>query len=420
MAKDRVIFHCDCNSFYASVELLHHPQLRNVPMAVCGDPEQRRGVILAKNEAAKRLGVRTAQSVYEALRICPKLALVPPHHREYRRFSRQINAIYAQYTDRVEPFGIDESWLDMTGTWHLFGPSPAAVADLLRARVKAETGLTISVGVSFNKVFAKLGSDYRKPDATTVILQQDVARIVWPLPADALLYVGRAAKEALRRMGVETIGQLAAADPAALTAALGKLGGQLSQYARGEDVSEVRRAGDEREVKSVGNGLTFRRDLVGEADVRAGLAALADEVASRLRRYGLVCRAVQVTIKDPSLKSIQRQKHLDAPTCLARTIGAAALALVRANWDLRRPIRMLTVTALEVSGEDEPEQLSMFEAAAPQKSDEKRERLERSLDAIRRKYGKNSIAAADVLKNDIGLEGIEMEQSAPGEEGETE
>lgn len=274
---DRVIFHCDCNSFYASVELLRHPELRAVPVAVCGDPTNRHGVILAKNEAAKRFGVQTAETVYAACRKCPDLHLLPPHHDEYRRMSRVVNAIYARYTDLVEPFGIDESWLDMTGSWHLFGKSPAEVADRLRREVKEETGLTISVGVSFNKVFAKLGSDYRKPDATTVIFAGDVERIVHPLPVEALLYVGKSACCTLRAMGIRTIGEAAKADEEALAAALGKAGRQLSRYARGLEDSPVRPAGQPREIKTVGNGMTFRRDLTAPEEVRAGLQALADE-----------------------------------------------------------------------------------------------------------------------------------------------
>lgn len=205
--EQRVIFHCDCNSFYASVELLRYPELRGVPVAVCGSPDDRHGIILAKNEPAKRYGVQTAETVWSALRKCPGLKLLPPHHGQYREMSRAVNAIYARYTDRIEPFGIDESWLDMTQTWRLFGSSPAGVADAVRRAVKAETGLTISVGVSFNKVFAKLGSDYKKPDAVTVIDTENFRRIVWPLPVNTLLYVGRSAQNTLAGLGVRNIGR---------------------------------------------------------------------------------------------------------------------------------------------------------------------------------------------------------------------
>ena len=234
--EQRVIFHCDCNSFYASVELLRYPELRGVPVAVCGSPDDRHGIILAKNEPAKRYGVQTAETVWSALRKCPGLKLLPPHHGQYREMSRAVNAIYARYTDRIEPFGIDESWLDMTQTWRLFGSSPAGVADAVRRAVKAETGLTISVGVSFNKVFAKLGSDYKKPDAVTVIDTENFRRIVWPLPVNTLLYVGRSAQNTLAGLGVRNIGQLAAAKDEDLRAALGKLGPEWAPTPEGRRI----------------------------------------------------------------------------------------------------------------------------------------------------------------------------------------
>lgn len=413
MGADRVIFHCDCNSFYASVELLSHPELRDVPVAVCGDPESRHGIILAKNEPAKRFGIQTAETVYSALRKCPNLTLLPPHHDRYRVKSRQVNAIYARYTDRVEPFGIDESWLDMTGTWHLFGPSPKAVADQIRQVVRDETGLTLSVGVSFNKVFAKLGSDYKKPYATTVIGPEDFKRMVWPLPVESLLYVGRTTRKTLNGLGVRNIGQLAAADPEQLRQALGKLGPELRLYALGQDEAPVRRADEQPEVKSVGNGMTFRRDLVSRDDVAAGLTALSDEVAARLRAHGLLCTAVQVLIKDTDLRSITRQAPLPAPTHLARDIARAAQALVEKNWPAQKPIRMLTVTALNLTDGTGARQLSWLEPE-PQ-SDEKREKLEQSLDAIRKKYGKASIASASRLNSDLGLGPLSMNSDEDAE-----
>ncbi len=404
MATDRVIFHCDCNSFYASVELLSHPELRDVPVAVCGDPKSRHGIILAKNEPAKRFGIQT---VYSALRKCPDLTLLPPHHDRYRALSRQVNAIYARYTDRVEPFGIDESWLDMTGTWHLFGSSAQQVADQIRHVVRAETGLTLSVGVSFNKVFAKLGSDYKKPYATTVIGREDFKRMVWPLPVQTLLYVGRATQKTLTGLGIRNIGQLAAADPVQLQQALGKLGPELRRYARGEDDAPVRAACEQPEVKSVGNGMTFRRDLVSRDDIAAALTALADDVAARLRSHGLLCTVVQVLIKDTDLRSITRQAPVPAPTHLARDIARAALALVDKHWPAQKPIRMLTVTAMGLTDGTDARQLSLLDPE-PQ-CDEKREKLEKSLDAIRKKYGKASIASASRLKNDLGLRELSME-----------
>ena len=232
---ERVIFHCDLNSFYASVELLSHPELRHLPVAVCGDPKSRHGIILAKNEPAKRFDVKTAETVWQAKKKCPDLVLLPAHHEKYREYSRRVNGLYQQYTDLVEPFGIDESWLDVTGTLHLFGGDPKALADEIRSRVRRELGLTISVGVSFNKVFAKLGSDYKKPDATTVITEESFQAMVWPLPVTDLLYVGRAAASAFQKFGIRTIGDLAAFDRQALFTLLGKNGAQLHDFASGLD-----------------------------------------------------------------------------------------------------------------------------------------------------------------------------------------
>ena len=408
---DRVIFHSDCNSFYSSVELLSRPELRGVPVAVCGDPESRHGIILAKNEPAKRFGVQTAETIVSARRKCPDLVLLPAHHELYRQYSKRVNEIYARYTEFVEPFGIDESWLDVTASWHLFGAAPGAVAHEIRRTVKAETGLTVSVGVSFNKVFAKLGSDYKKPDAVTQFTRENYRNVVWPLPASSLLYVGRSASRELASLGIRTIGELAAADPAVLTASLGKLGAELSRFARGEDDSPVRSIYDKQEVKSVGNGLTFPHDLTSEAEARTALFALSDEVASRLRAHGMWASAVQLSVKDPQMKLISRQTQLGSPVCTGRDIAQAALELLRANWRFPAPVRALTVTALGLS-HGAAEQLSLFDGDAPAKSD-KRERLEKSLDAIRGKYGPSSIAGGSVLKNDLGLGGLSIRPPKP-------
>ena len=321
---DRVIFHCDCNSFYASVELLSHPELRERPVAVCGDPASRHGIILAKNEAAKTFGVKTAETIWQARQKCPELVLLPSHHRLYEEYSKKVNAIYERFTDLIEPFGIDESWLDVTGTLHLFGGDPRALADRIRAEVKGELGLTVSVGVSFNKVFAKLGSDYKKPDATTVITVEDIPTIVWPLPVTDLLFVGRAAAGVLRQYGVETIGQLAAFDRDALVTLLGKQGGQLWAYANGLENSPVAPAGQYVPPKSVGNGFTFPRNLTTRDEVHRGLAVLCDEVAARLRKDGLKASTLQVVIRDPAFRDLCRQRPLKAPTYLARELTAAA------------------------------------------------------------------------------------------------
>lgn len=388
---ERVILHCDQNCFFASVELLSHPDLRDVPMAVCGDPASRHGIILAKNEPAKRFGVQTAETVWQARRKCPGLVLLPPHHKLYREYSVRVNELYGQYTDLVEPFGIDESWLDITGSMHLFGGDPVAIADELRRRVREELGLSISVGVSFNKIFAKLGSDYKKPDATTLISPENWQEIVWPLPVGAMLFVGRSAQRTLAQYGVETIGQLAACRPEMIEQLLGKLGRQMHEYANGLDRSPVRPQAEREPVKSVGNGTTFPHDLTRWEEVRAGLAALSDSVAMRLRRQGLYCSGVQVTIKDSSFCSISRQKRLESPTRLMKDIQRAAMELTRSAWRAPTPIRMLTVTALHITESAESfEQLDLL-GAGRAVSDARQEQLESAVRAIRDKFGDGSI-----------------------------
>ena len=409
---DRIILHCDLNSFFASVELLSHPELRHVPMAVCGDPNTRHGIILAKNEPAKKFGVKTAETIWQAQRKCPGLILVRSHKDEYRRYSALANAIYNRYTDLVEPFGIDESWLDVTGTIHLFRKSPKELADEIRTVMKRELGLTLSVGVSYNKVFAKMGSDYKKPDATTVITRENFSALLWPLPVTDLLFVGHAAASVLSKYSVTTIGDLAQFDRDTLVLLLGKQGGQLHDYANGLDRSSVKAACCQETPKSVGNGITFRRNLCGEEDVRTGLSLLADTVASRLRRHQLKATTLQVSIRDPNFKDIGRQKRLPAPTYVSLELSRCAMELIQESWDIRSaPIRALTLTALGLIPEDQAaEQLDLFSAGAPQRRD-RREDLEKTMDAIRQKFGKASICPA----RDLGVD-LVHDSSASGEQ----
>ncbi|MEG1683859.1 MAG: DNA polymerase IV, partial [Oscillospiraceae bacterium] len=382
---DPVILHCDLNCFYASVELLSHPDLRDVPMAVCGDPDARHGIILAKNEPAKQLGIVTAETIWQAKKKCPNLVLLPPHHDLYQHYSRKVNAIYEQYSDLVEPFGIDESWLDITGSMHLFGGDAKQIADGLRARLREELGLTLSIGVSFNKIFAKLGSDYQKPDATTVISRENWRDLVFPLPVGDLLFVGKAARQVLGQYGVTTIGQLAACPPEMLETLLGKLGLQLRAYANGEDRSPVRRAGDHEPLKSVGNSSTFRKDLTRWDEVKTGVAVLADSVAMRLRRHGLCAGGVQIAIRSADFKTISRQKQLPHSTHLMRELEAAALELIAAAWHAPSPIRMLAVTAIHLSPESACfQQLDLLDTAP---KNDKQEKLERTMDTIRDRFG---------------------------------
>ncbi len=391
---DRTILHCDLNSFYASVELLDHPELRDRPVAVCGDPESRHGIILAKNEPAKAFQVKTAETIWQARRKCPDLVLLPAHHGKYRAYSQKVNAIYERYTDLVEPFSIDESWLDVTGTLHLFGGDGKALADEIRRAVREELGLTVSVGVSFNKVFAKMGSDYKKPDATTVITRESFQDLLWPLPVTDLLFVGKAAARVLAEYGIRTVGDLARFDREALGNILGKGGYTLHDYAAGEEHAPVVPARDLPGPKSVGSGLTYPRNLRGWAELRSALTELADEVAARLRRHALKCTAVQVTIRDPDFKDICRQKKLAAPTYVSRDLAEAAMELVKASWREKAPVRALTVTAQNLVEEgDAGEQLDLFAANAAPRRD-KLEKLEKAMDGIRGRFGREAISPA--------------------------
>ena len=388
----RIILHCDLNSFYASVELLSHPELKDVPAAVCGDPASRHGIILAKNDPAKKYGVQTAETIWLARKKCPNLILLPPHHERYHEYSRKVNANHDEYTDLVEPFGIDESWQDVTHTLHLFGGDAKALADTLRSRVKRELGLTLSVGVSFNKVFAKLGSDYKKPDATTVISPENWREIVWPLPAGATLFVGGAAQKILRKYGMETIGQMAACKRETLETIMGKLGTQLYEYeyANGLDESPVKSRYETEPVKSVGNGTTFSFNLTKRQQIADGIAMLTGEVASRLRHSGLYAGGVQVTVRDPEFHDRSRQRQLSVPTYLFRDLRGTAMELVNEIWKPPSPVRALRVTAINLVPEDETfEQVDLFASAA---SREQQERPESAMASIRDKYGNRSIA----------------------------
>ena len=390
---DRVIFHCDLNCFYASVELLSHPELREVPVAVAGDPASRHGIILAKNEPAKQCGVKTAETIWQAKKKCPNLVLLPAHHKLYREYSKKVNAIYDEYTDLAESFGIDESWLDVTKTLHLFGGDAKALANAIRQRVKRDLGLTLSVGVSFNKVFAKLGSDYKKPDATTVISRENWRSIVWPLPVGDLLYVGGAAQKLLGQYGVKTIGQLATCKKETLETLMGKMGTQLYEYANGLDSAPVRARLDAEPVKSVGNGTTFPKNLTRWEEVQRGLAVLSDSVAMRLRQQGLYCGGVSVSLRNAQFRTVSRQMRLPAPTHLMKDIWQAAMELTRRLWKAPEPVRMLTVTALYITDSaDSFQQLDLLEAPVVTQQQEKQEKLERTMDAIRGKYGRASIS----------------------------
>lgn len=400
---DRIIFHCDCNSFFASCEELLDPSLKDVPMAVTGDPESRHGVILAKNQKAKKYGIVTGEPVVQAKRKCPSLVCTLSHHEMYREICERINSIYIEYTDLVEKASIDESYLDVTNSIHLFGNDPKALADSIRERIKNEIGITISVGVSFCKVIAKFGSDYKKPDATTVIMRENVAEIFHKADVGELFLAGKKTVEKLRLLGINTIGELAAADRDKLGDAFGKQGIALWDNANGKDDSPVMSYYEKQEVKSIGNSMTFKRDLVGYDDIRAGISFLSDSVACRLRKDKKKCTVIQVGIKDTEFRVMQRQTTLKRSTNLQKDITATAMSLIKGNWSMTQPVRLLSVTASGLVNEDEDySQMDLFSMSQADNS-EKQEKIESTLDDIRKKFGSSSIKFGYFKNDETGI-----------------
>jgi DNA polymerase-4 len=392
---ERVILHSDLNNFFASVESLSHPELIGKPVAVAGDVEARHGIILAKNEIAKSMGVRTGEPLWEARRKCRDIVFLPPHYELYEKYSRLARRIYLDYTDMVEPFGMDECWLDVTGSLALFGDGET-IADLIRERIKRELGLTVSVGVSFNKVFAKLGSDMRKPDATTVISQEDFKKTVWELPASDLLFVGRKTYSKLTRLGMRTIGDVARMDPTVLKGLLGENGVTLHCYANGRDTSPVAVYGDVPPQKSIGNSTTAPRDLVREEDIDIVLYRLCENVSARMRSEGAVCCTVQLYVRYKDLASLERQLALDYPNRTALSLYESARCLMKKHGLLRAPIRSLGVRACQLI-RDGDEQLSfMPEICRIQKA----ELVENTVDGLRERYGKGAIVRGIMLTDE--------------------
>ena len=385
----RAILHIDMNSCYASIECLHHPEIRHLPVAVGGDVEARHGIILAKNELAKRAGVKTGEALWQAKQKCPDLVIVPPHYQLYLRFSRMARAIYAEYTDRIEPFGLDEAWIDVTGSG-VFGDA-VEIAETIRNRVKFELGITVSIGVSFNKIFAKLGSDYKKPDAVTVFGKDDYREKVWPLPVEELLYVGPATTRKLRARCIRTIGDLAQTDPSLLHSWLGKMGYVLHAFANGNDPSPVAPLGEEAIIKSIGNSTTTPRDLTCEEDVNIIFYVLAESVAARMRENGFRAKTVQISLRDTDLFSFERQCKLESPSCLASELHDAGMRLLRDHYRFRKPLRSVGIRGMDLVPIQTAMQLNFFEDPVRR---EKRERLEVAVDELRRRFGHAAVSRA--------------------------
>ena len=401
--RERIILHSDLNNFFASVEIALNPALKGKPLIVCGDPKERHGIVLAKNEEAKRLGIKTAETVYSALKKCPDLQMVGSHFHEYKKYSTLVKEIYARYTDCIEECSIDECSMDMTDSAFLFG-SGYEIAQRIREEVKTELGLTVSVGVSFNKIFAKLASELKKPDAVTEITRENYQTRVWGLPVGELLFVGKATQETLRKIGVRTIGDLANADEALLTKILGKRGAQLRVYARGEDEEPVKPIKDKEDLKSVGNSTTLPKDIWDREEIKRWFYALAESVTARLRAAD-VGRAstVHIVVRDTQMKDVTCQMKI-APTAHCSDIAKAAYALYCRHFPLGMRVRMLGIT---VSGFDyHIEQMTLDDALDGQDY-EKEERMESAVEKIRKKYGYATLQRGVVLE-DEKLNGLDI------------
>ena len=397
---ERIIIHSDLNNFYASVERLLDPYLAGKPVAVCGDREARHGVVLAKSEEAKKFGVKTGDTVCQAQRKCRDIVIVPPHFEEYIEYSKKVRAVYARYTDLIESYGIDECWLDITRSTLLFPEYGGEkyltengtkyysegfllhLGDVIRNAVKDELGVTVSCGVSFNKVFAKLGSDIKKPDGTTVIPKARFRDIIYGLPVEDLLFVGGATKEKLKQMGLNTIGKLAAADDKLITDTFGKFGRTLLKNARGEDIDPVKHMDEKREMKSIGNSCTYPKDVTDLRGIKRLLYVLAESVAARLRESGQgFADTVHLWVRDSALNNFSFQKKV-RHTALCGEIAEHAFSLFTANFRQPFSVRSLGVT---VSGFDNGQSQLTFDEASGNYN--KRYAVEKCVDQIRKKHG---------------------------------
>ena len=393
---ERIILHCDLNNFFASVECLGRDELKGKPVAVAGSVAKRHGIILAKNEAAKKYGVKTAEAIWQAQQKCPDLVLLSPHYEKYNYYSNIVRGIYERYTDIIEPFGIDECWLDVTGSTMLFS-SGEKIADEIRKAVKAETGLTVSVGVSFNKIFAKLGSDYKKPDAVTVIDRGSFKAIVWPLDVGEMLGVGRATKQSLRRIGVLTLGDIANTPPETLRLILGKSGETLWRFANGLDTSPVIGSAFAPPPKSIGRSTTPEKDLCSWDDVLLVLIKLSDRVSHSLRENHALAGCIQVHIRDTELNITEHQRKLIEPMRLTEMLFKTGAELIDEIWDKKTPLRSLGIRACELAAEDECIQ---FTLGCDYERLERLEKLEIEIEEIRERYGRESIKRCRQLSSE--------------------
>lgn len=392
--RDRVILHCDLNNFFASVSLLSNPTLKNLPVAVCGDKENRHGIVLAKNDIAKKFNVKTAEAIFEAKRKCPDLVILPPLMDEYKRYSELARKIYSRYTDMIEPFGIDECWLDVTGSTLIFGDG-SEIANKIRKDIKTELGITVSVGVSFNKIFAKLGSDMKKPDAVTVITKDGFKDKIWTLPVSDMLFAGRHTAEKLKTVGVCTIGDLAVCDSALLNRLLGKNGEELKRYALGEDNSPVVTPTLDSKPKSIGKSITSAKDFTSFDEVWSVFLSLSQSVSDSLRLHGLYASGVQIHIRTASLKVKEFSRTYPESTDSAYIIASRGAEILKENYDFKEPLRSVGIRAISLKNLRTAVQQDMFGASERLEAEEK---IENSIYELRKKFGDSSIRRASAAK----------------------
>lgn len=390
---DRAILHSDLNCFYASVEMMLNPALRGKAVAVCGCTEDRHGIVLAKSELAKRAGITTGMVAWQAKQKCPDVIFTPPQYEQYLKYSALTRSIYNRFTDQVEPYGMDECWLDVTGSKVIAGDG-MEIAETIRRTVREELGLTVSIGVSFNKIFAKLGSDMKKPDAITQITHEEFQQKVWPLPASDLLYVGRATNEKLASHCVHTIGDIAAQAPESLQRWFGVNGLVLWRYAAGLDNAPVMYKDFVSPVKSVGHGITCVADLSTEEEVWRVMLELSQDIGHRLRIHKLKASGVQVGVRSNDLSGRQFQGKLSLSTQSPLVIAEKARELFSANYRWTTPVRAVTVRAINLRPWDEPEQIDLFTDTA---RIDRLDRLDACVDEIRRRFGKRSVYSAALM-----------------------
>ncbi len=405
---ERTILHSDLNSFYASVEMMLDPSLRGKAVAVCGSTEDRHGIVLAKSDLAKKAGVKTGMVNWEARQLCKDLIVVPPQYDQYLKYSKLTQAIYQRYTDLIEPFGMDECWLDVTGSQRILGDG-MTIAEQIRQSVREELGLTVSIGVSYNKIFAKLGSDMKKPDAITEIRLDTFQEKVWPLHCSEMIYCGRATTAKLAKYGIHTIGDVAHTDPEFLRRLLGVNGVALWRYANGTDQSRVMHRDFVSPVKSVGHGITCVADLENEEEVWKVILALCQDVGHRLRLHELSARGVQIAVRGNDLLGSQFQCKLPFKTQLPSEIGAAAFRLFQERYRWGSKVRAVTVRAIDLVPQNEPDQLSLFVDTA---KIARREKLEDMVEELRSRFGKHAITygilLGDLKMPDDGRHSVKM------------